>query len=178
MGAHGQNVNGTIVGTVTDSTGASVPGASVTITDVNTGVNHSVQTDAGGYYSAPDLPPGSYKVSVQKEGFQTTVHTGITLYVDNTVRADAKLDPGAVTQTVNVNSEVTPALQTDTADTGRDIDTAPVSQLPLSTGRNFQSLLNTVPGAGYAVKDHSTFFNPQLSMASHRERQLQHVQRL
>jgi Carboxypeptidase regulatory-like domain len=65
--AHGQNVNGTIVGSVTDSTGASVPGASVTITDVNTGVNHSAQTDAGGYYSAPDLPPGSYKVSIQKE---------------------------------------------------------------------------------------------------------------
>src|ERR1700761_8142811 len=124
----GQNVNGTIVGTVTDSTGASVPGASVTITDVNTGVNHSVQTDAGGYYSAPDLPPGSYRVSVQKDGFQTTIHTGIDLYVDNTVRADAKLNPGAVTQTVNVSSAVTPALQTDTADTGRDIDTAPVSQ--------------------------------------------------
>jgi hypothetical protein len=164
--AFGQNVNGTIVGTVTDATDASVPGASVTITDINTGVNHSLQTDSSGYYSAPDLPPGTYKVSVQKEGFETSVHTGLTLYVANTVRADAKLAPGAVTQTVSVSSAVTPALQTDTADTGRDIDTAPVSQLPLSTGRNFQSLLNTVPGAGFATKDHSTFFNPQLSMAS------------
>jgi len=62
-----------------------------------------VQTDSGGYYSAPDLPPGSYKFPFKKEGFETTVHTGITLYVDNTVRADARLDPGAVTQTVSVS---------------------------------------------------------------------------
>ena len=102
----------------------------------------------------------------RKRVLRQSVHSGITLYVGTTVRADAKLDPGAVTQTVNVSSEVTPELQTDTADTGRNIDTAPVSQLPLSTGRNFQSLLNTVPGAGYTVKDHSTFFNPQLSMAT------------
>ena len=164
--AHGQNVNGSMVGTVTDSTGASVPGATVIITDVNTAVVHQFQTDGAGYYSAPDLPPGSYKVTVQKDGFTTSVHTGITLFVDNVVRADATLTPGSITQTVNVTSDVTPQLQTDTASTGRDIDSAPVSQLPLSTARNFQSLLNTVPGAGVATKDHSTFFNPQLSMAS------------
>ncbi len=129
--AFGQNVNGTIVGTVSDSTSASIPGASVTITDVNTGVNHAVQTDSSGYYSAPDLPPGTYKVSVQKEGFQTASAQWDYSIRRTTVRADAKLDPGAVTQTVNVSSAVTPELQTDTADTGRDIDTAPVAQLPL-----------------------------------------------
>lgn len=166
LGAYGQNVNGTIVGTISDSTGASVAGAAITITDVNTAVIHTVQTDSSGYYAAPDLPPGTYRVTAQKEGFETSVHAGITLYVDNIVRADATLAPGAITQTVSVNSEVTPELQTDTASTGRDIDTAAVTELPLSTGRNFQSLLNTVPGAGYTVKDHSTFFNPQQSMAT------------
>ncbi len=163
---YGQNVNGTIVGTVSDSTGAALPGASIAVTDMSTAVSHTVQTDASGYYSVPDLPPGSYKVTAQKNGFDTAVHTGISLFADATARVDVSLNPGAVTQTVSVNSEVTPQLQTDTADTGRYIDTASVSQLPLSTGRNFQNLLNTVPGAGVAVKDHSTFYNQQLSMAS------------
>ncbi len=164
--AYGQNVNGTIVGTVSDSTSAAIPGAAVTITDVNTTVNHEAQTDASGYYSVPDLAPGTYKVTAQKDGFSKAVNSGISLFADTTTRADMTLSPGAVTQTVNVSSAVTPALQTDTADTGRNIETAAVAELPLNNGRNFQSLLNTVPGAGVAVKDHSTFYNPQLSMAS------------
>jgi Carboxypeptidase regulatory-like domain len=163
---YGQNVNGTIVGTVVDSTNAAVPDAGVTITNVDTAVNRVVQTDSNGYYSVPDLPPGNYKVSVQKSGFATAEHTSITLFADSTERVDVSLSPGGVSQTVTVSSEVTPALQTDTATTGRQIDTATVSQLPLSTGRNFQNLLNTLPGAGYTVKDHSTFYNQQLSMAT------------
>jgi Carboxypeptidase regulatory-like domain len=164
--ALGQNVNGTIVGTVADSTSAAIPSATVTITDVSTNVSHSAQTDASGYYSVPDLAPGTYKVTAQKDGFSTSVNTGITLFADRTARADMTLSPGAVTQTVNVSSAVIPELQTDTADTGRDIGTTPVEELPLSTGRNFQNLLSTVPGAGVTVKDHSTFYNQQLSMAT------------
>ena len=74
----GQNVNGTIVGTVSDSTNAAIPAANVTVTDVDTNVSHSAQTDASGYYSVPDLPPGTYKVTVQKEGFSTAINTGLT----------------------------------------------------------------------------------------------------
>ncbi|HEV2276107.1 MAG TPA: TonB-dependent receptor [Acidobacteriaceae bacterium] len=163
--SHGQKVNGSIVGTVVDSSGASLPGAQVTITDTNTAVSRTFQTDASGYYSAPDLAPGTYQVSAEKAGFATAVHTGVSLFVDSIQRVDITLAPGTVTQTVNV-SAAPPVLQTDTADTGRQIETAQVSELPLSTGRNFQNLLNTVPGAGVAVRDHSTFFNPQNSMAS------------
>jgi hypothetical protein len=166
LSAYGQNVNGSIVGTVSDSTNAAVPAATVTITDENTNVNHTAQTDASGYYSVPDLPPGTYKVTVQKDGFSTAINTGISLFADRTARSDMTLSPGSVTQTVSVNSSVTPELQTDTADTGRDIDSTAAAELPLSTGRNFQNLLNTVPGAGVTVKDHSTFYNQQLSMAT------------
>ena len=60
LSAYGQNVNGSIVGTVADSTSASIPGATVTITDMNTNVTHTAQTDASGYYSVPDLAPGTY----------------------------------------------------------------------------------------------------------------------
>ena len=164
--AFGQNVNGTIVGTVSDSTSASIPAATVTITDVDTNVSHSAQTDASGYYSVPDLPPGTYKVTAQKEGFSTAINTGLSLFADRTVRADMILNPGAVTQTVSVSSAVMPELQTDTADTGRDIGTTEVAELPLGDGRNFQGLLTTVPGAGVTVKDHSTFYNQQLSEAT------------
>jgi hypothetical protein len=100
LGAYGQNVNGSIVGTVSDSTSASVPAATVTITDMNTNVSHSAQTDASGYYSVPDLAPGTYKVTAQKDGFSTAVNTGISLFADRTARVDMTLNPGAVTQTV------------------------------------------------------------------------------
>jgi uncharacterized surface anchored protein len=84
LGAYGQNVNGSIVGTVSDSTSAAIPAATVTITDVNTNVSHTAQTDASGYYSVPDLAPGTYKVTAQKDGFSTAVNTGITLFADRT----------------------------------------------------------------------------------------------
>lgn len=164
--AYAQKVNGTIVGTVIDSSGAALPEATVTITDVNTLVVHSLVTNASGNYTANDLPPGSYKVTAQKTGFASVEQTGITLFVDSTQRVDVTLNTGTVSQTVDVSASSTPVLQTDSSDTGRKIDTAQVTELPLANGRNFQSLLNTVPGAGVAVRDHSTFFNPQGSMAS------------
>ena len=164
--ASAQKVNGSLVGTVTDSSGGAVPGASVIIIEVNTGVSRTLQTDQSGYYSVPDLPPGTYNVSVQKQGFATVERTGVMVFVDSTARVDVTLSPGTVTQTVNVSSEAVPVLQTDTADTGRKIDTQQAAQMPLSTGRNFQNLLNLAPGTGVAVRYHSTFFNPQNSMSS------------
>ncbi len=164
--ASAQKVNGTIVGTVTDSSGAEVPNASVTITDLGTAVSRKLETDSSGYYSVPDLPPGNYKVDARKEGFAPQERVGVALFVNSTARIDMTLQPGTLTQSVNVTEESEPVLQADTADTGRKIDTAQTQQLPLSQGRNFQNLLNLVPGAGVAQRDHSTFFNPQNSLAS------------
>jgi len=164
--ASAQKVNGSIVGTVVDPSGAAVSGAKVTITDVNTLVTQILETNASGNYTAPNLPPGTYKVTAVMSGFATSEHTGIELFVDSTQRVDVTLSTGTVTETIDVTSNSAPLLQTDTADTGRKLDAAPVSQLPLANGRNFQGLLNTVPGAGVAVKQHSTFFNPQGSMSS------------
>jgi hypothetical protein len=161
-----QNVNGRIVGTVTDTSNAVVPGATVKVTNTGTTVTQTFTTDSGGYYTAPDLAPGTYSISVQKQGFATSVHSGVTLFVGTVQRVDVALKPGEIVQTVSVTSDTIPQLQTETADTGRQIPTQQVAELPLSTGRNFQNLLNTVPGAGYTVRDHSTFFNPQQSMAT------------
>lgn len=164
--AYAQKVDGTIVGTVHDSTGAAIPKATILITNSTTGVAHTVESDDQGNFSAPDLPPGTYTVLAKSAGFGSKVHSGVLLGVATTTRVDSTLAPGETTETVTINASETPIIQADTAETGRDLGIAPVSQLPLSNGRNFQSLLNTVPGAGYAVKDHSTFFNPQQSMSS------------
>lgn len=163
VSANSQAVNGTVVGNVTDSTGAILPGAAVTITDIGTNTTRSITTDANGYYAFPSLPPGNYKVKVEKQGFATVERSGVPLAVNSTVRVDLSLQPGQVSETINVASTI-PLLQTDTAKTGATLSAAQASQLPLGNNRNFQNLLNLVPGATRSEFNHSRFFNPQNSL--------------
>lgn len=160
---YAQAVNGTVVGTIKDESGAVVPDAQVTITETNTNVSRSVNTDANGYYSFPDLPPGTYSVKVAKQGFASAQQSAVPLGVNSTVRVDLQLRPGQVTETVNVASTL-PLLQTDTAKTGGTLTSVQAEQLPLGNNRNFQNLLNLVPGATRAEFNHSRFFNPQNSL--------------
>lgn len=160
----GQAVNGSVVGSITDNSGAVVPSANVTITDVNTSVSHQAQTDGSGYYSFPDVAPGTYKVTVEKEGFATSVRSGVEVPVNATVRVDVALKLGQVTQQITV-SETVPLLQTETAETGRTLTALQVADLPLGTNRNFQNLLLLTPGTnGSADFNHSRFFNAQNSL--------------
>ncbi len=161
--AWAQAVNGTVVGTVTDPSGAVIPAATVTITDVGTNTSRSITTDANGYYTFPNLPPSNYKVRVEKQGFATAERSDIPLTVNSTLRVDLSLQPGQVTETINVASTI-PLLQTDTAKTGMTLSSMQASQLPLGNNRNFQNLLNLVPGATRSEFNHSRFFNPQNSL--------------
>src|SRR5579883_328665 len=161
--AYVKAVNGTIVGTITDETGAVVPGAQVTITETSTNASRSAATDGNGYFSFPDLPPGGYSVKVAKQGFATAQRTDVPLGVNSTVRVDLQLRPGQVTETVNVSTAL-PVLQTDTAKTGDTLSAVQAEQLPLGNNRNFQNLLNLVPGATRTEFNHSRFFNPQNSL--------------
>ncbi len=163
---YGQVVTGNIVGTVTDTSGAVVPQAKVTITNVGTNVSRVITTDSSGNYSVTTLPPGTYNVSAGKVGFATRVHTGIPLSAATTVRVNLTIKPGSVTQTVTVQGGITPLLQTESAETGRTITNVAVEHLPLSTGHNFQNLLSLTPGAGPTVRQHSLAFNPQNSMST------------
>ena len=106
MPAFGQLVTGSILGTITDSSGAVVPEARVTVTDVATNVSRVFTTDSSGNYSVTDLPPGAYKVSAAKEGFSVGTHTNITLFAAATVRVDITLQPGSVTQAVTVEGMI------------------------------------------------------------------------
>jgi hypothetical protein len=163
--AYGQAVNGSLLGTVTDATGAFIPNAKVTITEVNTGIARTAETNASGNYTFPNLPPGTYDVTVEQTGFKRQTREKVDVVVNATMRVDVTLQPGDVSETVNVTSE-TPMLQTDRSDTGRKIETRAIENLPLATNRNFQGLLNLVPGTTRAFRPHSPFFNSQDSLST------------
>jgi hypothetical protein len=141
---HAQSFYGSIVGTVTDSGGAVVPGAAVTITDIGTGEKRVAQTNASGEYSFVSLVPATYKVEVSKTSFKRFVRDQATVQVNQTVRIDAALQVGAATETVEVTTE-TPQLQTDSATEGTVIEGKTIDQMPLN-GRNTMNLLALAPG--------------------------------
>jgi len=159
----GQAVNATLLGTVSDSSGAVVVGARVTITEMKTGFRRSAATNDSGNYEFAHLPPGHYEVAVDHEGFRRAVRGGVDALVNSDVRVDLALQPGATTETTTVSAE-TPILQTDRADTGRKIEERQVEELPLAYNRNFQGLLNLVPGTTRGHREHSSFFNAQDSL--------------
>ena len=159
----GQAVTGTLLGTVTDTSGAAVTGAKVSATVAATGAVHDSVTNESGNYSFPDLQPGTYAVSAEATGFKRVTQQNIGLLSNSSVRVDLTLTPGNVSETVTVTT-APPLLQTDRADISTKIDAANVVQLPLTTGRNFQSLLNLVPGTSPATFQHSQFFNAQNSL--------------
>ncbi len=143
----GQAVNGTLLGTVNDSSGASIAAAKVSATEVNTGITRNSITNESGNFTFPDLPPGNYKILVEVPGFEKAARENIDVLVNSSVRVDVSLTPGNVNDTITVSAD-TAILQTDRSDTGRKIETKQLAELPVGANRNFQSLVNLVPGAG------------------------------
>src|SRR2546429_2543215 len=134
----GQAVNATLLRTATDSSGAAVASVKVTITETNTGLSRTSQTNDSGNYTFSDLPPGTYTVTAEQPGFKRASRAGFEVIVNTTSRLDLTLQPGEVSETVNVTAEA-PALKTERADTGRQIDTRAIADLPIMAGNhNFQ----------------------------------------
>jgi hypothetical protein len=142
--AGAQAVTGTLLGTVTDSTGAVVTGAKVTVTNQNTGLTRTVTTDAAGEYTVPSIPTGVYTVLVEMQGFKATALSQVEVGVDQRVRIDAALEVGAMTESVTIEA-TTPLLQTSSSELGTTVKNEQIEALPLN-GRNFVSLTRTVPG--------------------------------
>jgi hypothetical protein len=147
---YGQSVRGTILGTVTDPSGAVVPGAKVTAHQTATGLVRTEVTNSEGEYSIPQLPVGPYAITVEQANFKKTERTGIELRVDDKLRVDIVLAVGQVTETVAVEATV-PVVQTDSSTVGNVVDNKKVTELPLN-GRNFLQLNLLVPGANQGVK--------------------------
>ena len=162
----GQAVNGSLLGTVNDASGAAVADAKVTATEPTTGTSRTVTTNQSGNYTFPDLSPGVYNVSVEQTGFKRFSRNNVDVLVNTSVRVDAALQIGSVSETIEVNASA-PLLQTERADTGRTVETKQLEDLPVAgPSRNFQSLLNLVPGTSPVFRPHSEFFNPQNSIST------------
>jgi hypothetical protein len=140
-----QTFRGTILGSVTDSSGAAVPGATVTIKNLDTGLVRTVSTSDDGSYAAPELPIGNYSVSVEKAGFRLGVVTGIKVEVSSERRADVSLQPGQLAQTVTVQGEELPMVDSTSNTLGGIIESKIVTSLPVN-GRDYQKLIFLVPG--------------------------------
>src|SRR5689334_4908323 len=127
-----------IVGTVKDSSGASVPGAMVRVTNIDTNITRTLTTDADGSYNALELPTGNYQVQVSAAGFKTELRKGITLQVTDAPVLNFTLEVGATEQEVTVTGEV-PIVNTQDATLGGVVGQQSVQNLPLN-GRNYVDL--------------------------------------
>jgi hypothetical protein len=160
-----QAIRGTLLGTVTDTSGGSIPGATVTITETGTNVATTSITNESGFYTFPNLREGDYRVEAELQGFKKVLRDDVKVQVNATVRVDLVLEPGAISETVTVSSAM-PALQTDRSDTGRIIEGTQIQAMPLGFNRNFQGMVATVPGATRPFRPHSEFFNPHDSLST------------
>src|SRR5689334_14555271 len=139
-----QTVSGTILGTVTDTSGSVIPNAKVTIVNEGTGLTKTVQSDSNGEFTAPQLPTGHYTVMAELTGFKTVTVSNLELGVDQRARVDLKLEVGAMTESVSVEA-TSPLLQTSSSELGTTVQAAQIEALPLN-GRNFVNLTRTLPG--------------------------------
>ena len=139
----------TIVGTVTDSSGAAIVGAMVQVKNTGTGITQNVTTDTQGRYRVPNLNIGSYEVQVSNAGFQTIIHGGITLTVGSEPVVDFSLPVGQGQQAVTVQGEVS-LVETQSTAVGALVEGAQMRELPLN-GRNYTQLLSLEPGVTQIV---------------------------
>ena len=135
--ANAQTFRGTILGTVTDSSGAGVPAATVSIKNIDTGLIRTVATADDGSYAAPELPIGNYSVTVEKPGFKLGVVTGIHVEVSSERRTDFVLQPGQLEQRVEVQGEELPMVESTSNTLGGIIESKVVTSLPVN-GRDYQ----------------------------------------
>jgi hypothetical protein len=164
--AHAQVLYGSLTGTVTDSAGAVIPNAAVTVTNQGTGEVRATKSDAQGNYELLDVLPGAYTVSVKVAAFAGFTQQNIPMEVNRQVRVDVKLQPASVTAEVTV-SDAPAELQTETAEVNSEIDQKQISALPLtsSQGRSYQALYTIIPGAASVQEKNSTASNPSRSMS-------------
>jgi hypothetical protein len=139
-----QGTTATILGTVTDMSGAAIPETAVQVKNVGTGITQSTVSDAQGRFTAPDLGIGDYEVQASRTGFSTVVRKGITLTVGSQAVVDFSLPVGQQTQTVTVESQAS-QVETTSAAVGSLITQAQMANLPLN-GRNFEQLIFLSPG--------------------------------
>ena len=144
--ADAQVLFGSVSGTVTDQSGAGVPKAHVTLTNKATNVQKEADADESGHYTITDVPPGNYDLKVTASGFKPLTQTNLSVSVNTVTNADVKLQVGAVSEQVTVEAS-TVTLQTEKTDLHTELTEKAILEMPLNQYRNYQTLINLVPGA-------------------------------
>jgi len=165
--AKAQVLYGSVTGTVTDTSGAVVPNATVTLTSAATGEIRTATTGTTGNYAFRDVLPASYTVSTPRTGsFAGFTQNNVVVQVNQQLRIDIRLQLASVTAQVVVTG-APPILQTETADVTHQISEAQIAELPITStqGRNFQALYTLLPGAAAVQEKNSTASNPSRAMS-------------
>jgi hypothetical protein len=142
--ARAQSLDVVVKGKVSDDTGASLPGATVTVTEIDTNIPRTVTSSEQGVYTAPSLSPGMYRVQIERSGFKPVRREGIRLSTGEKARVDLSLAVGDVREEVTVTADA-PIVRVETASLGTVIEHEQVVQLPLN-GRLFITLATLAPG--------------------------------
>ncbi len=145
VAAKAQTFRGTILGTVTDSSGLGMAGATVTVKNVETGLARATQTSADGSYTVAELPIGTYMVTISQSGFQTAVTSGVAVNVAGERRVDMALKPGQVSERVEVSGAELPQVETTTNELGGVLTSQTVQDIPVN-GRDYTKLIYLNPG--------------------------------
>src|SRR5258708_33350510 len=142
--SHAQSTNAAVGGQITDEQGRVVPGVTVALTNLNTGVPYEAKTNGDGFYNAVNLPPGIYRANVSKDGFKSIVKGDIELHVQDVASINFQLQIGSVNETVTVQGGA-PLINTEDAAVSTVIDRQFVENIPLN-GQSFNTLMQLVPG--------------------------------
>ncbi|MGH9158968.1 MAG: carboxypeptidase regulatory-like domain-containing protein, partial [Vicinamibacteraceae bacterium] len=161
--ARAQVLYGGLVGAVADSSGAPVPGATVTATSQQTGLVLEAVSNETGTYRITNIQPGTYDVRLSLQGFKEFVRTGVPITANSISRVDVTLEVGQLEETVTVASDAA-LLQTDTADVHTELKSKEITDLPLANYRNYQSLMNLVPGATPTITQNALTDTPARSL--------------
>src|SRR6185436_17557722 len=145
-----QSSTQSVLGLITDATGAVIQGAKVTLTNTDTNVVLTTTTNETGNYSFPLLQVGNYDVRVEAQGFKSEVVRGIRVETAAQFRQDVRLDVGSIAESVEVSANAV-SLNTENASTGSVIDNRRIVELPLN-GRNMQNLAILVPGVQFGIR--------------------------
>ncbi len=160
-----QVLYGSVVGVVEDASSAAIPGAAIVLTNQGTGQTYEVRTDSGGRYAIQNVLPGVYDLKITSQGFRSETRKDITVTANTVSRTDLKMEIGQVTEQITVSAAAT-SLQTDKADTHTELNAKQVGNLPLPGYRNYQSLVNLVPGATPAGFQNSVTDTPGRSLTT------------
>jgi carboxypeptidase family protein/TonB-dependent receptor-like protein len=163
--ASAQILYGSITGMVKDSQGATVPGATVTIVNKETNLTRDTVTGADGSYTLNNVLPGPYDVKISLTGFREAVRTSVPVTIGEISRVDMTLEVGALTETVTVASEAQ-LLQTDKADVHTELKSDAITSMPLNKFRNYQALMNLVPGTTPMAFGNAETDTPARSLAT------------